>query len=191
MLTHADLKKGARIILDGQPYEVTESNAMKKAQRRVVMQTKIKNLITGTISEKNFHQGDMFEEAELGKFQAKFLYSHRDKFVFCETDDPSKRFELGPDKVGAAAKYLKQNEIIDGLTFDEEIVGLNLPIKVHLKVKEAPPGVRGDRAQGGTKTAKLETGAEVQVPLFIQEGDIIEVNTEKGEYVRRIGEEKK
>jgi len=159
---------------------------MKKAQRRVVMQTKIKNLITGVISDRNFHQGDMFEEAELEKFQAKFLYSHRDKFVFCDVDDPSKRFELTPAQVGNSAKYMRQNEIVEGVTFEEKIVNINLPIKVQLKIKETPPGVKGDRAQGGTKTAVTETGAQIQVPLFINEGDTIEINTETGEYTRRI-----
>jgi elongation factor P len=186
MLTHADLKKGVRVLIDGQPHEVLDSNAMKKAQRRVVMQTKIKNLLTGTISERNFHQGDMFEEAELGKFQAKFLYTHRDKFVFCETDNPSKRFELSPTQVGNSANYMRQNEIVEGIMFDDQIVSISLPIKVQLKVKETPPGVKGDRAQGGTKTAVMETGVQVQVPLFINEGDSIEINTETGEYVRRI-----
>lgn len=186
MLTHADLKRGVRVIIDGQPHEIMDSNAMKKAQRRVVMQTKIKNLITGTVSDRNFHQGDMFEEAELGKFQAKFLYFHRDKFIFCDVNNPSKRFELSPGQVGGMAKYMRQNEIVDGITFEDKIVGLNLPIKVQIKVKETPPGVRGDRAQGGTKTAIMETGAQVQVPLFIEEGDTIEINTETGEYTRRI-----
>lgn len=186
MLTHADLKKGVRVLIDGQPHEVMESNQMKKAQRRVVMQTKIKNLITGTISERNFHQGDMFEEADLEKFEAKFLYSHRDKFVFCDVNDPSKRFELRPEQVGGSAKYLRQNEIVEGAMFEGKIVSINTPIKVQLKVKETPPGVRGDRAQGGTKTAVLETGAQVQVPLFINEGDTIEINTETGEYTRRV-----
>jgi len=186
MLTHADLKKGVRVIIDGQPHEIMDSNAMKKAQRRVVMQTKIKNLITGTISERNFHQGDLFEEAELEKFEAKFLYSHKDKYVFCQADDPSKRFEMTAQQVGGNGKYLRQNERVDGITFEDKIVSINIPIKVQLKVKETPPGVKGDRAQGGTKTAVLETGAQVQVPLFINEGDTIEINTDTGEYVRRI-----
>lgn len=186
MISHAELRKGVRVIIDGQPHEIMDSNAMKKAQRRVVMQTKIKNLITGTVSERNFHQGDMFEEAELDKFQAKFLYAHKDKYVFCEVNDPSKRFELTPGQVGDSGKYMKQNEIVEGITFDDKIVSVNLPIKVELKVKETPPGVKGDRAQGGTKTAIMETGVQIQVPLFIEEGDIIEINTEKGEYVRRV-----
>jgi elongation factor P len=186
MLTHADLKKGARVLIDGQPHEVLDSNAMKKAQRRVVMQTKIKNLITGTISERNFHQGDMFNEAELGKFEIKFLYSHREKFVFCNANDSSKRFELTAEQIGSAIRYMKPNQVIEAITFEDKIVNISLPIKVELKVKQSDPGIRGDRAQGGTKTAILETGVEVQVPLFVQEGDTIEINTEKNEYVRRI-----
>ena len=186
MLTHNDLKKGAQIIVDGQPYEVLSSTHLKKAQRRVVIQTKIRNLINGNVLERNFHQGDVFKEAELSKMQVKFLYTHREKFFFSEQDNPSKRFELTEEQIGPAMKFLKPNQTLEGVLFEGKVVNISLPIKIHLKVQEAPPGIRGDRAQGGTKTAILETGTELQVPLFIQEGDIIEVNTEKEEYARRI-----
>ncbi len=186
MLTHTDLRKGARIILDGEPYEVLESSPMKKAQRRVVIQTKIKNLINGNVFSRNFHQGDVFEEAEILKFSAKFLYSHRDKFVFCETQNPSRRFELAEEQIGYSAKFLKQNLIVEGLTFDSKIINISLPIKVQLKITEAPPGTRGERAQPGNKIVTLESGAQINAPLFIEQGDIIEVNTETDEYVRRV-----
>lgn len=185
MLSHTDLKKGVRIILEGQPYEVLEANAMKKAQRRPIIQSKIKNMITGNVFERNFQQGEVFEEAELLKLKAKFLYFHRERYFFCEEQNPGKRFDLGPEQVGPQVKFLKQNQIAEALVFDEKIINISLPIKVQLKVTEAPPGVQGDRAQGGTKTVTLETGAQVNVPLFVKEGDIIEVNTETGEYTRR------
>ena len=186
MLAHTDLKKGVLIILDGQPCEVLEANFIKKAQRRPTVQTRIKNLITGSVLERSFQQGDVFEEAEISKLKAKFLYSHRDRFFFCEEANPSKRFELGPDQIGEQAKFLKQNQPIEALIFEEKIIGLRIPIKVCLMVKEAPPGVQGDRAQGGTKAVTLETGVVVNVPLFVKEGDIIEVNTDTGEYTRRV-----
>jgi len=186
MLTHTDLKKGAKIILNGEPYEVLESSPMKKAQRRVVIQTKIKNLINGNMLSQNFHQGDVFDEAELLKFKAKFLYAHRDKYFFCYEENPSQRFELSKEQIGEGAKFLKPNQIVEGLNFDNKIISISLPIKVQLKVTEAPPGFQGGRAQPGLKTVTLETGAKINVPLFIEQGDIIEINTESGEYTRRV-----
>lgn len=186
MIDHTQLRRGIRIIIDDQPYEILESMPLKKAQRRVVIQTKIKNLISGNVFDRNFHQGDVFEEAELNKFQVKFLYSHKDKFVFFEENNPSKRFELIKDQIGSASKFLKPNQIVEGITFKDKVINISLPIKISLKVTQAPPGIKGERAQAGTKPVTLETGLEINVPLFIEEGDIVEINTEKGEYVRRI-----
>lgn len=186
MLAHTELKKGVRIILDGEPYEVLEARPLKKAQRRVVIQSRIKNLITGNVFSKNFHQGDVFKEAELFKFKAKFLYSYREKFVFCKLGDASQRFELPENQIGFAAKFLKPGQIVEALTFDNKVINVSLAIKVQLKVSQAPPGEKGGRAQAGTKQITLETGAKINAPLFIEQGDIIEVNTENGEYVRRV-----
>lgn len=198
MLTHTDLKKGVIIILDGDPYEVLEARPLKKAQRRVVIQTKLKNLVKGNVFERNFHQGDSFKEAELSKFKAKFIYSHpdrkssisneagRDRYFFCQADNPSKRFDLQEEQIGSQAKFLKPNQIMEAIIFNGRIVNIFLPIKIQLKVVEAPPGLKGDRAQSGTKIVTIETGAKIAVPLFIKEGDIIEINTETEEYVRRI-----
>jgi len=186
MLTHTDLRKGAQIIIDGEPYVILESSPMKKAQRRVVIQTKIKNLINNSVFDRNFHQGDVFEEAEITKFEAKFLYNHKDRFFFSEKDNPSKRFDLGKESIGDASRFLKPNQIVEGMMFNGKIINVSLPIKVQLKVSEAPPGIRGDRAQGGTKIITLETGAKINAPLFVEQGDIIELNTETGEYARRV-----
>ena len=186
MLSHTELKKGVKIILDDEPYEVLESRPLKKAQRRVVIQTKIKNLITGHVFDRNFHQGDTFEEAELSKFKAKFFYFHRDRYFSCEEQNPNKRFDLSSEQIGKTAKFLKPNQIVEAMVFNEKIINVSLPIKIQLKVIEAPPGVKGDRAQGGTKVVILETKAKISVPLFIKEGDLIEINTESGEYVKRV-----
>lgn len=214
MLTHTNLKKGVKIILDGQPYEILEAQPLKMAQRRVVIQTKIKNLVTGNVFSRNFHQGDTFEEVELSKIEAKFLfskeerkqgsvedrflYSHPDRksptsngashnrYFFTEKKEPSKRFDLNIDQIGPQAQFLKQGQIVEGIIFQGKIINIFLPIKIQLKVIEAPPGVKGSRSQPGTKQVTLETGAKINIPLFIKEGDIIEVNTETGEYVRRV-----
>ncbi len=188
MLTHTDLKKGTQFIYENQPWEVLDSLHVKMAQRRPVVQTKIKNLISGSVQEKTFQQGDMFDEAALVKKDIKFLYSNKGQYFFCEEKDPSKRFSFGEDLLGSQAKFFKPNSLVQGILFDDKIITVKSPIKVALKIKEAPPGIKGDRAQGGTKEAILETGAAIQVPLFIEEGDVIEVNTELGEYVKRASE---
>ncbi|HCM36945.1 MAG TPA: elongation factor P [Candidatus Wildermuthbacteria bacterium] len=186
MLSYYELRKGVQFIYEGQPYEVLEFRQMGKSQDVVVAQTKIRNLITGRVLPKNFHQGEVFEEADLIKFHAKFIYANRGKFVFAYTDNPGKRFELIEEQVGDAAKFLKLNQEVEGIIFQDKIINITLPVKVRLKVKESPPGVKGDRSQGGTKAATLETGAVVQVPLFVESGNTIEVNTETGEYTRRL-----
>jgi elongation factor P len=186
MLSHTDLHKGVQFIYEGQPWEVLEAEAMKMAQRRPVIQSKIRNLVDGRVQSQNFQQGDMFDEADLQKKDIKFLYQTKGQYWFCEINDPSKRFFFTEDQIGTQAKYLKSNEIVTGILFDEKIITFKLPIKVTLKIKESAPGVKGDRAQGGTKSAVLESGTEIQVPLFIEEGDTIEINTETGEYVRRV-----
>lgn len=186
MLSYFDLRKGVKFILDGEPYEVLEFQQMKKAQDVVVAQTKIRNLITGRVFERSFHKGNTFEEAELGKTELKFIYSSGGKFCFSETDNPRNRFELTEEQIGNGAKFLKLNQMLTGIKFQGKIINVILPIKLNLKVIEAPPGVKGGRAEPGTKTVTLETGAKINAPLFVEEGDIIEVNTEKSEYVRRV-----
>jgi len=186
MLTYYELRKGTKFIYQGQPYEVLEFRQMKKAQDVVVAQTKIKNLITGQVLEKNFHQKDVFEEAEIEKVKVRFIYSKKGKFYFCLAENPSKRFELSEEQIGEGVKFLKPDLILDGLEFEGKIINVSLPIKVQLKVIEAPPGIKGGRSQPGTKQVTVETGTKVNVPLFIEEGDIIEVNTETKEYVKRV-----
>lgn len=188
MLSYFDLRKGVKFVLDGQPYEVLEFQQIGKAQDMFVARTKIKNLITGKVFDKNFHKDDVFEETELDKFEVKFIYNHRGKLIFSELKNPSKRFELNEEQIGPASKFLKSNQELIGIKFEGKVINVAFPIKINLKVIEAPPGLKGDRAQAGTKPATLETGAKINVPLFIEEGDIIEVNTETGEYARRVKE---
>ncbi len=184
-MSYFDLRKGVKFILEGQPYEVLEFQQTYKAQDMVVAKTKIRNLITGKVLEKTFHQGDNFKEAELEKIEVKFIYANRGKFCFSEVVDPAKRFELEKTQIGEGGKFLKPNQVSTGIKFQGKIINIVLPIKVQLKVTEAPPGVKGERAQSGTKPVTLETGATINTPLFIKTSDIIEVNTETGEYIRR------
>ena len=167
MLSHTDLHPGVQFIFEDQPWEVLEASMMKTAQRRPVIQSKIKNLIDGRVQEKNFQQGDVFNEADLQKHEIKYLYSTKGQFFFCEPNDPSKRMSFTEAQIGTQAKFLRPNELVVGIVFEEKIINFKLPIKVQLKVKESAAGIKGDRAQAGTKEAVLESGAVIQVPLFI------------------------
>lgn len=186
MLSYFELRKGTLFILENQPYEVLEFQQVYKAQDAVVARTKIKNLISGKIIERTFHKGDQFQEAEFEKIDVKFIYANRGKFVFCEAQNPGVRFELAAEQVGQAARFLKPNQLAAGIRFQGKVINISLPIKVQLKVIEAPPGTKGDRAQSGTKAVVVETGAQINVPLFIEMDDVIEINTETGDYVRRV-----
>lgn len=186
MLSYSELKKGVKIILDSEPCEIIEASHLFKGRGHSVLQVKLKNLTTGNLISKTLRPSDIFEEAELSKIEAKFLYQHRDKFFFCETKNPAKRFDLTVEQIGEQGKFLKPNQIIEGIIFEDKVINISLPIKINLKVIEAPPGVKGGRAEPGTKTVTLETGAKINVPLFVEEGDIIEINTQTGEYARRI-----
>lgn len=172
--------------MNDQPYQIVEALPSFKGRGHSVLQTKLKNLITGNVIAKTIHPRDGFEEADIEKEKAKFIYASREKFVFSKIDDASKRFELSEEQVGDSAKFLKPDQEVMTILFDSQIVSVELPIKVELKVIEVTPGVKGDRAQGGTKLIVLETGAQINAPLFIEEGDVIELNTQRGEYVRRV-----
>lgn len=180
-----ELDRGTTIIIDNYPYEITEAAHLFKGRGHSVLQAKLKNLVTGNLISKTFHPSDSFEQAELSKIEIVFLYCHRDNYFFCEKNKPSERFSLTKEQVGKAVKFLKQNQSLSGIVFKNKIVNVSLPVKVALKVTESPPGIKGGRKEPGNKIVTLETGAKVAVPLFIKEGDIIEINTEKDQYVRR------
>jgi elongation factor P len=186
MINYNELKPGTFFILDGEPYEVLEFGFMRMQQRKPVAQTKIRNMITGKTLNRNFQHTDSFQEAEIDYKKVKFLYSHRDKFVFCDLKNPSERFELPAEAVGEKAKFFKPNSEVEVVDFKGKIITINLPIKMQFKVIEAPPSIKGNTAQGGNKAVKIETGAMINAPLFVEEGDVIEVNTETGDYTGRV-----
>ena len=185
MLEYNEIRERSYIILDGEPYEVLSSHIFRMQQRKPQNVVKLKNLITGKVREATFHGSDKAEEAEIDSRQIKYLYGNKGEYWFCEEKDPSKRFGMKEEVVGPAGKFMKANTVIEVLTFKDRFVGLKLPVKVDLKVVEAPPAVKGDTAKGGTKQIKLETGAYINAPLFINEGETIRINTETGEYVER------
>ena len=186
MINYNELKPGTIFILDGNPYVVLDYSFLRMQQRKPVAQTKIKNLITGKIIDRTFYSSDSFEEADIQKEKVKFIYAHRDKFVFCYENNPQKRFELSDEQIGDNAKFLKPDTTIEAMIFDGKIFNIVLPIKMDFKVIEAPPAIKGNTASGGNKVATIETGAKINVPLFIETEDIIRVNTQTGEYGERI-----
>jgi elongation factor P len=186
MLTYNELKPGTYIILEGQPYEVLEFEFLRMQQRKPVSKTKLKNLITGKVKEQTFHQSDILEMAELDKMPSRFLYENRGVYWFDEVGNPKNRFSFKKEELGSAAVFLKPNLEVMTIKFNEKIINIEPPIKVAYKVIEAPPAIKGDTAQGGNKTVIIETGAKVNTPLFINNGDVILLNTQTGEYVERI-----
>ncbi len=185
MLNYNEITSKKFIIYEGQPYEVLDAHIFRMQQRKPVNQAKLRNLITGKVNEVTFHQADKVDEAEIENREIKFLYNNRGQWWFCEKDDPAKRFSLTEEVVGKGGKFLKVNSLLEVLSWNGTLITLKLPIKVELKVTEAPPAVRGDTSKGGSKQITLETGAVVNAPLFINEGELVRINTETGDYVER------
>jgi elongation factor P len=194
MLEYNEITTRKYIVVEGAPYEVIENHIARTQQRKPQNQTKVKNLLTGRLSNMTFHAADKVPEAEIDTREAKYLYTSKGEFWFCAADNPAKRFKISADVLGNKAVFLKANTIYDTLVFvDPEnengegtIFGVKLEPTVDLKVVEAPPGVKGDTARGGNKLVKVETGAMVTTPLFVNEGDVIRINTETGEYRERV-----
>lgn len=186
MLSYNEILPRKYIVLENEPYEVLASSTAKKNRQKPVNQAKLKNLLNGRIIEQAFHQSDKVKEADIGKRTIKYLYNNQNRFWFCDPQNPKDRFELSKEIIKESAPFLKENSEITGLTFNDDIIDISLPIKIELKVTEAPPGIKGNTAQGGSKQVVLETGMTLSTPLFIKEGDIIRINTETGQYVERV-----
>ncbi len=187
MLEYSEITAKKFIIYEGDPYEVIDSHVFRKQQRKPVNATKLRNLITGNIKEISFHQSEKVDEAEIDKKEMKYLYTNKGEHWFCDANDPSKRFPISEALVGTKVRFLKAKDLVTALMFGERILGVEIPIKVDLKVVEAPPAVKGDTAKGGSKQIKLENGTVINAPLFIEEGEVIRINTETGEYAERAG----
>lgn len=185
-LGYNDLRRGVVFNVDGAPYEVIDYSFVRMQQRKAVAQVKMKNLINGKIISRNFHQNEVFEGANIEKNPVQFLYHNRGQFWFSEKNNPRSRFFLTQEAVGLGVQFLKPNTEVTAVFFDGNIINIILPIKVDVMVKEAPPGERGNTAQGGTKVVELETGAKLNVPLFVNTGDVVRVNTETCAYVERV-----
>lgn len=188
MLNYNEVKPGVAVIVEGEPYVCTWNNIMQKQQRRPVNQTKLRHLIRGNVIEHSFQQSDKMNEAEIDTKKAIFVYrdDRKNEWIFHDIKNKADRFNVTDEQVGESGKFMKPNTEVETLWFDGKLFAVKLPIKLELKVTEAPPDVRGNTAQGGSKIVTLETGATLNVPMFVKEGDVIRINTETGEYVERV-----
>ena len=186
MLEYNEILKGKVILLGDEPYEVLDAHVFRKQQRKPVNQTKLRHLITGKVTEQAFHVSEKAEEADLSTKSVKYLYTNKGERWFCAENNPADRFMLSEETIRTGAQFLKPNMLVEALVFDDQIIGIKIPIKMELRVTEAPPAVKGNTAQGGSKLITLETGVTLNAPLFINEGDVVRINTTTGEYVERV-----
>jgi elongation factor P len=185
-LSYNEIITGKVIVYNGEPCKVLSHHVFRVQQRKPVNVTKLKGLKTGKMIENSFHQNENAEEADLEKMTVVFVYNAKGDFIFHKAGNPGARFPLSEDLIGPGVKFLQQKAEYQAVLFNEEIIGIEIPIKVQLRVTEAPPAVKGNTATGATKVVTLETGTTVTAPLFVNEGDIVEVNTETGEYAGRV-----
>ena len=180
------IKIGLTILYNGEPYVVQVANFLRMQQRKPVMQTKLKHLVTGKVIEYSFKPGESVETADLERAKANFLYVDHEGVHFMDNES-YEQFNLTPDTLGDKTQFLKEGLEVQILKFNGQPVTVELPPKVEFKVLSAPPGVRGDSAQGRVmKEVELENGTKLKAPLFIEEGDVVRVNTETGEYTDRV-----
>jgi elongation factor P len=184
MLGINDLKTGTTFVYEGAPHLVLRYEHSKMGRGGAVMRTKIKNLITNALFDITFKSSDKFDEATLEKRLCSFLYKDGNEFTFMDSTS-FEQFNLSTEVLGEKVHYLKEGVEAQILFYEDKPVSLELPIKMEFLIAHTEPGVRGDTAQGGSKPATLETGATVTVPLFIQIGDLVRVNTVEGTYVER------
>jgi elongation factor P len=186
ILSYNEITLKKIIIHEGEPYLVVASHVFRKQQRKPVNITKLKGLKSGRTLEVTFHQNENVEEASLETKTATFIYKKPGEYWFHFAGKPGERFALSEDLVGDQGRFLKERSDIEALVFDEEVIGLKFPIKMDLKVKIAMDAVKGNSSSGAQKEVTLETGATMMVPMFINEGDVISINTESGEYSERM-----
>ncbi|MCA9355339.1 elongation factor P [Candidatus Kaiserbacteria bacterium] len=174
------------VTMNGDPYLVLSSNIAKKDRQKASNNVRMKNLRTGQVIEKTLHQSDVLEEADISKKEVKYLYENRGEYWFCEPNNPSARFHLSSEVVGHLNNFVPENSLVEAVVFNDKIMSITTPIKVELKVVESPDAVKGNTSSGATKEVTLSTGFVLQVPQFINKGDVIAVNTDTGEYSARV-----
>ena len=184
MLNINEIKTGAVLEINGEPFIVLKTDHHKMGRGGAVLKTRMKNLISGAVLDRTFQGNDKAETAQTERKKAGFLYKDDNEAYFMDNES-YEQFSLALEQLGNKTEFLKEGMEVAALYFNDKPVAVELPIKVELKVVSAPPGVKGNSAGNVNKTVELETGAQVSVPLFVNTGDIIRVNTDTGEYVER------
>lgn len=186
VLSYNEIVPKTIIEYNNEPYEVLSSHVFRMQMRKPVNQTKLRQVISGKVIEISFHQSETVKEAEIDWMDANYLYTNRGESWFAEDGNAKNRFSFPEDAVHEQVQWLVPNVAVEVMVYKEKPVSIKIPIKVELKVKEAPPAVKGDTATGGSKQVVMESGAVVSTPLFINAGDVLKINTETGEYVERM-----
>lgn len=184
MLSTSDFRKGLKVQIDGTPYVMVEMNFRKPGKGTALYECKMKNLLRNTIVDRTYRAGQTLEEADVVEFTAQYLYRQGDDFVFMNNQD-YEQYELTSEQVGDAAKFLKENMDCQVVTFNGNPIAVTAPNHVVLQVEFAEPAPKGNTATGVQKPVKLETGAEILAPAFINTGDWLRVDTRTAEYVER------
>ncbi len=178
-------RNGVKIELDGEPFVIVYFQHVKPGKGGAFVRTKLKNLKSGRVLDRRFRSGEKVEEADVEERKMQFLYQDGDQLVFMDNHS----YEQTPfsvEQVGDARKYLQENGNVDVIFWRGQPINIELPAFIEARIARCDPGLKGDTAQGATKPATLETGAVVQVPLFIKEGETVRVDTRTGEYVERV-----
>ncbi|MDI9325311.1 MAG: hypothetical protein QM526_00785 [Alphaproteobacteria bacterium] len=183
-LTYDEIRPGRVVKHDGKLFEVVDSHIARTQQRKPQNQVKMKNILTGQTVQKAYHASETAEEVEMEKNNLEFIFQ-RNSEVWFNPEGTKNRFSVSLDRV-RGVEFLKSGTIVTGVYAEETLVYTYPPIKVDLQVTEAPPAIKGNTAQGGNKKVTLETGAVIDTPLFIQQGDVVRVNTELKTYVERV-----
>ena len=186
MYSTSDFRKGLRIEIEGKPHIIVDFLHVKPGKGGAFVRTKLKNLITGNVIDRTFRSGEKVDIPDLQEKTMQYLYHAEDEFYFMD-QETYEQISLSVDQLGENKGFLQEGITIDILFHNDKPIGVELPIFVELPVSKTDPGLKGDTASGGSKPATLETGTVVQVPLFIEEGDVVKIDTRTGEYIERVG----
>ena len=185
MISTAELKKGATIEMDGKLWSIMDYSHIKTGRGSAQVKIKLRDVRSGSIIGHTVQSGTKFNRARVERREMQYLYAD-DQFHYFMNTENYEQIPVGAEKVGDANKYLKENDTCEVVLYGDEVIGIELPISVELTITRTDPGFKGDTATGGTKPATLETGLVVQVPLFLEEGARIKVNTDSGSYIERV-----
>ncbi|HOT41429.1 MAG TPA: elongation factor P [Syntrophorhabdaceae bacterium] len=185
IVSTSEFRKGLRILLEKEPFVIVDFQHVKPGKGAAFVKTRVKSLITGNVLDKTFRSGEKFEEPDLEEKQMQYLYKEGDKFYFMDVDNYEQLF-IDEKNLGDAKNYLKEGMTITVLFHNGETIGVEIQNFVNLQIVKTEPGIKGDTAQNATKPALLETGYTIQVPLFVDEGDVVKIDTRTGEYVERV-----